>query len=116
MLTKDDLKLFEKSTRKIVREEIEVEGKNTREELSYDIRTVWIELSNRIDAVGSRVKNLEIATNNLQKDMTVVKKDVKYLKKELKFQSNILDKENIKTLKRVKVIEESLKISTPDFV
>ena len=66
--------------------------------------------------VDIRLKPIHKDIKNLQKGMTIVKKDVKYLKKELKFQSNILDNENIKTLKRVKTIEEHLKIPSPDFV
>ncbi len=112
MLTQED---FSKLKR-LVRDEVEAEGKNTRDELSYDIKTVRIELSNRIDTVGSRVKNLEIATNNLQKDMTTVKKDVKKLQKNVDGVINMADRGLLNTQKRVRIIETTLKIPSPDFV
>lgn len=112
MLTKDDFFKL----KKIIRDEVEAGGKIVRNDLGKEIRLAESHTRQELEIVNTRLKNLENTTDNLQKDITVVKKDVKYLKKELKFQSNILDKENIKTLKRVKIIEENLKIPSPDFV
>lgn len=84
-----------------------------------DIKTVKTDVGTLKQNVSVLQKDMTIVKNDvkkLQKDVTVVQKDVKYLKKELSFQSNILDKENLKTVKRVQIIETVLKIPTPDFV
>ncbi len=120
MLTKVDLKAIEditaRVTKKIVREEISIETEDLKTNLESQIISSRMRVQSDIHSLAGRIKNVEIAANNLQKDMTIVKKDVKYLKKELSFQSNILDKENLKTVKRVQTIERTLKIPSPDFI
>lgn len=116
MLTSQDIKLLEKSTRKIVREEVETEGKTIRDDLRSEILGTKMELSNNISSLGSRLKNLEIATDNLQKDVTTVKKDVKKLKKDVGGVINMADKGLIAVQKRLKVTEKQLGLPEVDFV
>lgn len=94
MLTKSDLSQI----RKVIREEVENEVQSARDELQAEIKLSRMELSTRIDRVEDRIKNLEIRVTKMHND----------LKKEIKMVVNFLDKENIKTLKRVKIIEDHL--------
>lgn len=109
MLTKEDIKLLEKSTRKIVREEVETEGKNTRQELSHNIRVLRMELSTRIDSLDSRTKKLEVSNQKILKEIGKVKKN-------LKETSNFLDIENIKAVKRVRALEVHLGFPEPEVI
>ncbi len=112
MLTNDDFSKF----KKLIREEVEAEGKNTREELGSEILRTKMELSNQVSALGSRVKNVEIATNNLQKDVTIVKKDVKRLQKDVDGVIYMTNNGSLAVQKRIRTIEGTLKIPSPDFV
>ena len=116
MLTKDDLKQIEKTTRKVVREEVEAETKNLKDDFSFDLRNTKIDLADRIDSLGSKVKTLEISVNNIQKDVTELKKDTKHINKEMKFQSNFLDKQVAGTQRRVGAIEAHLDLPSPAII
>lgn len=63
MLTKTDLSQI----RQIVREEVEAESKSSREDLQGEIKLARIEIQNDIRGLTERVKNVEIATNKIQK-------------------------------------------------
>ena len=67
MLTKDDLRVF----RKLVREEVEAEGKNIKDDLGYDISSLKIRVSAELGEVKDRLKNLEIRVLSVEK---IVKK------------------------------------------
>lgn len=94
MLTKSDLSQI----REIVREEVEAEVQSARDELQAEIKLVRMELSTHIDKLEDRIKNLEIRVARMHKE----------LKNEIKLVVNFLDRENIKTLKRVIRIEDHL--------
>ena len=90
MLSNDDLKKI----RAVVREEVEEEVDSLKTELSMsDIRT-----RAEIDEVKGGVKDLKIQMKKMHKD----------LRGEVKYVGHILDKDNIKTLQRVKRIEPHL--------
>ena len=105
MLTKTDLSQF----RKIIREEIENETKALKDELGSDITMVRMRLQGDINDLKNRIKNLEIGTTNLESKITKMHKE---LKSEIKLIANVLDKENLKTLKRVQKIETHLGLAT----
>jgi len=105
MLTNDDFSKL----KKLIREEVEAEGKNTREELSHDIAIGRMELSRQLNALGSRTKDLEISNQKILKDTNKIKKD-------LSVSINLTDKLQVKLENRVKVIEKVLKIPSPDFI
>jgi DNA replication protein DnaD len=88
MLTKTDLSQI----RKIIREEVEAESKPLREDLQGEIKLARIEIQNDIRGLTERAKNLEIATNKIQKDIKSV--------------VDFFDKEHLELRKRVKHLEE----------
>ena len=90
MLTKADLK----EIRKIIREEVENEVQNTKDELQADQKMNLIRIVTEIRGVENRLKNLEIRITKVQKD--------------LKYTINFLDKEGLKVIKRIERIEEHL--------
>lgn len=102
MLTKADLSAI----KKLVREEVEVEAKDTRLEISSSRMRLQMEIRD----VSNRVKNVEVGNMNLQKDIQKMHKE---LKEEIKQVSNFQDVANLKTLKRVKRIEEHLNFQAP---
>lgn len=68
MLTKQDLNQIEKLVRKVVREEVEVESRSTREDLQSEIKLARMELSLRLDKIDDKIKNLEIRLSQFQTD------------------------------------------------
>lgn len=98
MLTKNDLTQI----RKLVREEVEAEGENVRAEVNGEIKLAGIRTAVELREVSNRLKNLEITTRKIQKD--------------LKMTSNFLDKENLNTVKRVRIIEKHLGIPEPAII
>lgn len=101
MLTQQDLQAIETLVRKIVREEVENEVSSLKDELQADINHAQIRIRAEIDELKDRVKNFEIRVTTMHKE----------LKEEIKMVSHFLDKENVKTLKRVEKIETHLGIS-----
>jgi chromosome segregation ATPase len=94
MLTEEDLK----SIRKIIREEVENEVSAAKDELQADINHSQLRIRGEIDELKDRIKNLEIRVTKMHAE----------LKEEMKTIANILDKDNMKTLKRVQEIEEHI--------
>lgn len=101
MLTKSDFL----EIRKIIREEIENESKSIKDELGADINLTRIRLQNDIEELKDRIKNLEIRVTKIHKE----------LKEEIKLIAHLLDKDNMKTLKRVRIIETKLGIPQDQF-
>jgi len=98
MLTKGDFSQI----KKIVREEVEAEGENIRTEVMGEIKLAGMRTTTELREVNNRLKNLEISTRKIQKD--------------LKQTSNFLDKENLKVVKRVEKIEDHLNIPRPAII
>lgn len=92
MLTKRDLK----EIRKILREEVEAESQNIKEELQADMKMNLVRTLTEIRELKDRMKNLEIGVRKIQKD--------------LKYAIDFLDKEGLKITKRVDRIEEHLNL------
>ena len=109
MLTKTDLSKI----RKLVREEVEAEGENIRTEVNGEIKLAGIRTTTELQSVNNRLKNLEISSAKMGKDIQILKTDVKKVQKDLNKTSNFLDKENLQTVKRVRVIEEHLDFPEP---
>ncbi len=99
MLTKSDLSAIQK----IIREEVGNEAKATKDELRSDIFTTRMRIQADILELKDRIKNLEIRTTKMHQD----------LKEEIKMAVNFLDRENVKTTKRVIRIEDHLGLTTP---
>jgi hypothetical protein len=92
MLTKEDFDQI----RKIIREEVENESQSIKDELGAEITLSRIRIQKDVEELKDRIKNLEIRVTKMHKE----------LKEEIKMVTHFLDKENIKTLKRVKKIED----------
>jgi hypothetical protein len=102
MLTKQDLeqirKILREETKEIVREEIGNETQSLKEELQADITMSRIRVQSDIGDLKTRIKSLEIRMTKMHKE----------LKEEIKLVANFLDKENVKTVKRVEKIEQRI--------
>ncbi len=98
MLNKTDLSQI----KKIVREEVEAEGENIRSEINGEIKLAGIRTATELREVNTRLKNLEIITRKIQKDLVKT--------------SDFLDKENLKTVKRVRKIEDHLGFPEPAII
>jgi len=98
MLTKNDLSQI----KNIVREEVEAEGENIRSEINSEIKLAGMRTTTELQEVNTRLKNLEITTRKIQKDLAKT--------------SDFLDKENLRTVKRVRIIEKHLGISEPAII
>lgn len=114
MLTKTDLQAIDKLFSKRVREEIEAEGRNIREELRSDIIETRVRIQQDIRELADRTKNLEIRTNGSEKKLEDLGKETKQgfrkLNKRFTDLFDFLDKDLMKTAKKVKRIEEHLHI------
>ena len=68
MLTKSDLQAIDKLITGRIREEVEAEGRNIRDELKGDIQESRIRIQQEIRDLSDRIKNIEIRINNFEKD------------------------------------------------
>lgn len=98
MLTKTDFSKF----KKLIREEVEAEGENIRSEIKGEIKLAGIRTTTELREVNTRLKNLEITTRKIQKDLAKT--------------SDFLDRENLETVKRVRKIEEHLGFPKPAII
>lgn len=107
MLTKGDLSAIDKLVSKRIRDEVEAEGKNTRDELKGDVITARMRLDRLISELADRIKNLEIRVNNSANNSN---KGFRKLDKSFTHLFDFLDKDQLKTAKRVDRIEKHLKL------
>jgi len=115
MLTKVDLNKI----RKVVREEVETEVKDSTRTIDNQIRLSRMQVQNEINELDDRMKNVEIRIELVGKDVKDVKKEVGDVKKRTRkiektvdLTAQLLDKDIVKTIKRVRRIEEHLGLST----
>ena len=92
MLTKTDLK----EIRKLIREEVESESQNVKDELQAEMKMNPVRTLTEIREVKDGLKNVEIKINKIQKD--------------LKYSVNFLDKFGLNIQKRVERIEGHLRL------
>ena len=107
MLTKSDLQAIDKLVSKRIREEVEAEGKNTRDEVKSDVITSRMRIGQQIRELADRIKNLEIRVNTTDKNS---KKGFQKLDKRFTDLFDFLDKDQLKTSRRVERIEKHLKL------
>lgn len=99
MLTKQDLSQI----KKVVRDEITLEAKDTRTSLRSEIKLSRMEIQSDLSDLTDRVKNLEIQSGEINK---TVKKIDKKLDKTIDF----FDKKHLALEKRTELIETHLNI------
>ena len=91
MLTKTDLLQITKAVKEVVREEVGNEAQSIKDGLIQELTMSRMRVQTDIRDLGDRIKNLEVRVTKMHKD----------LKSEIKTVVNFLDRENLKTLKRV---------------
>lgn len=112
MLTKSDLQAIDKLISKRVREEIEAEGNNIKDQLRTDIINFRFRIQQEIRGLADRNKNLEIGVSNLEKNN---KKEFQKLNKCFTDLFDFLDKDQLRTLKKVERIEKHLHLEPASF-
>ncbi len=75
-----------------------------------DLKSFEKVLDNRLDV------KLDAKLKPIHNDIKIIKKDVRKLRKQLKITSDTLDKENLKTAKRVTLIEGHLGLPQPAII
>ncbi len=109
--------------RKIIREEVEAEAKNTKDSfVSLEAKFVLTrhEILDAIAVLSGRIKNLEIKAGQSEKDhkiiskeLQIMKKDLAKIDKKLDKSINFLDHDYVKLQKRVTLLEGKLKLPPP---
>ena len=106
MLTKSDLSQI----RKIMREEVEQEVKEAKEEMLYEIKLVRVELSVRIGKIEDKLKDLNLRVTKIETSLIKINKDTLRIKKDIKNLIDYHDEYYVHLRKRVEKIEEHLQI------
>ncbi len=96
MLTKADLQAIDKIVKKRVREEVETESENLKNELQGDITMLRLEVTRSIEELKNRIKNLEIKVTKVRKDINTV--------------ISLFDRDYINLKKKVIRMEDHLKL------
>ena len=74
-----------------------------------DLKSIEKVLDTKLDQkLDAKLKPIKKDIKHIYSKVDIIEKDVKKLRKDLKTTSNTLDKENLKTAKRVTLIEEHL--------
>ncbi len=113
MLTKTDLSqikgIVKSETKKIVRQEIEAEGKNIRDDSRSELRSARMRIQEDVRELSGRIKNLEIRVNSMGREM---KKEFKKVREEIKNSVNFLDKDYVRLKSKVERIKTHLKLES----
>lgn len=127
MLVKSDLEQIGKLVRKVVREEVEAEVKDSTHTLDSEIRMSRMRIQHDIGELDNRMKNVEVRLDNVQKEiketivtgLEPVKKDMKYLKKKVNridktvhVMAKLFETEDVLLNKRVAKIEAHLGLAS----
>ncbi len=91
MLTKNDLTQI----KKVVREEVEAEGENIRSEINSEIKLAGIRTTTELREINDRLKNQEVRSARMEKDIKSLQKDVRKMRKDLTKTINFFDKEGL---------------------
>lgn len=104
MLTKTDIAQI----RKVVREEVEAEVKDSTKTLESEIRLARMQIQNEINDLDDRMKNAEIRLDVVGKDVKDTQKRVKKIEKFVDIIARNYDYADVKIEKRVRRIEQHL--------
>ena len=106
MLSTSDLKAI----KKIVREEVETEARNTKESLEHEIRTANLHIREAIHEQGDRIKNVEVRLYSLDEEVKGSRKDIRKLQKDVSVAIDVFNAEDTRLAKQVNRIEEHLNL------
>lgn len=125
-MLRSDLDQIIKAVRKIFRDEVKSEIRDSTRTLDHEIRASRMYLQKDIGALNGRVvnaevrlKNVELRTSSIEQDFRSIHSDLtrkltrmhKDIIKKLEIVSHTLDKQNVETLGRVKTLEAHLGLS-----
>lgn len=112
MLTKTDLDSISKIVSKKVREEVEAEGRNIRDNVKSDLFETKARIVTAVGELSDRVKNVEVRLNSvdgrLESVETKIVKGFRKLDKKFEDLFDFLDKDVMKNQRRIHRIEEHL--------
>lgn len=109
MLTKNDLDQI----RKVIRQEVEVEVKDSTQTLDSQIRLSRMQVQANIGELDDRIKNVEISIDDVSEKAKKIQKDVSQIRNDQKTILNLLDKEQMQQRKRIIRLEEHAGLPTP---
>lgn len=109
MLTKNDLDQI----RKVVRQEVKVEVKDSTQTLNSQIRLSRMQVQANIGEVDDRIKNVEIRLDDVANNVKKIQKNVSKLQRTQDEMLDLLDKEQMQQRKRITRLEEHAGFPTP---
>jgi hypothetical protein len=116
MLTKNDLDQI----RKVVRQEVKVEVKDSTQTVEGQIRLSRMQVQTDINELDDRAKNIEIRQDDtvnkvdkIQKDIDGLSKKVSKIQKTQDTMLDMLDKEQMQQRKRIVRLEEEVGLPIP---
>lgn len=109
MLTKNDLDQI----RKVVRQEVKVEVKDSTRTLDSQIRLSRMQVQANIGELDDRMKNVEIRLDNVGDKVKKVQKDASRIRKDQGIILDLLDKEQMQQRKRIARLEEHAGLPAP---
>ncbi|HUD09463.1 MAG TPA: hypothetical protein VMR77_01490 [Patescibacteria group bacterium] len=109
MLTKNDLD----QVRKVIRQEVKVEVKDSTQTLGSQIRLSRMQVQANIGELDDRIKNVEIKLDDVANNAKKIQKDVSLLKRDQGTMLDLLDKEQMQQRKRIARLEEEVGLPIP---
>lgn len=109
MLTKNDLSQI----RKVIRQEVKVEVKDSTRTLDSQIRLSRMQVQANIGELDDRMKNVEIRLDDVGSQVKKTQKDVSQIKRNQDVMLDLLDKEQMQQRKRITRLEEHAGFPTP---
>ena len=91
MLTKNDLDQI----RKVIRQEVKVEVKDSAQTLESQIRLSRMQVQSNIGELDDRIKNVEIRLDDVANNVKKTQKDVSQIKRDQGTMLDLLDKEQM---------------------
>ena len=108
MLTKNDLN----EIRKVIRQEVKVEVKDSTQTLDSQIRLSRMQVQANIGEVDDRIKNVEIKLDDVASEVKKLQKDVSQIRKDQSSMLNLLDSEQMSQRKRIIRLEKNAGLPT----
>lgn len=109
MLTKNDLNQI----RKVIRQEVKVEVKDSTQTLGSQIRISRMQVQANIGELDDRMKNVEIRLDDVGSQVKKTQKDVSQIKRNQDTMLDLLDKEQMQQRKRITRLEEHVNLPSP---
>lgn len=109
MLTKTDLDQI----RKVIRQEVKVEVKDSTQTLESQIRLSRMQVQANIGEVDDRIKNVEIRIDDVASSVKKTQKDISQIKRDQGTMLDLLDKEQMQQRKRIVRLEKEVGLPIP---